>query len=109
VWVVNEEPDSSVTFGELRNSWWGNAKGIAYKEIGPIAEDIEIRGTAGADGPEHEKIDPDEVRQDDRPLGKVHGTVMLEKNGKVYEYKIDFDSRTLTNQSVATPPSEAQR
>jgi len=103
VWNINEEPDSSVTFEELRSSWWKNAKGICYDEIGPIADDVEVRGTEGDEGPATKKIDPDEVRPADRPVGKVKGSVILQKGSKVYEYGIDFTARELVDETVAVP------
>lgn len=105
VWVINQEPDSTISFGDLRENWWGRAKGIAYDFIGPIAEDIEIRGTEGASGPATKKIDPDELRQADKPLGKVHGTVMVQKGGSTYEYTVDFSNSALESGSVSVPPS----
>ena len=45
---------------------------------------------------DNERIDHDEIRRHDRPLGEVHAACMLEKpDGSVYEYQIDLDTGTL--------------
>lgn len=45
---------------------------------------------------DNERIDRDEVRPVDRPLGDTKGAVLLTKpSGSVYEYEVDFDKQTL--------------
>lgn len=45
---------------------------------------------------DNERIDEDEVRQEDRPLGDTKGAVLLVKpTGKTYEYRVHYDEKTL--------------
>jgi len=60
---------------------------------------------------DNERIDYDEIRRQDRPVGETHAGVLLEKlDGKLYEYRVDFDTKSLervgagSNYSPELPP-----
>lgn len=60
---------------------------------------------------DNERIDYDEIRKEDRPIGETHAGVLLEKpDGKLYEYRVDFDTKSLervgvgSNYSPSLPP-----
>ncbi len=45
---------------------------------------------------DNERIDRDEIRRHDRPLGETHAACLLEKpDGSIYEYEIDLDNGEL--------------
>lgn len=92
VWIIQETPDANVSVDDLQRTWWDRAKGIAFSEIGPVVGEI-------SDIPngieENERIDRDEVRSIDRPLGKVHAAVLVERGFGSYGYKVDFSRGTL--------------
>lgn len=53
---------------------------------------------------DNERLDPDEVRPDDRPLGDTKAAAFVEKpNGATYEYQIDLDAKDLTGLGDAPP------
>lgn len=46
---------------------------------------------------DNERIDRDEIRPDDRPVGDTKAAAFVEKpNGSTYEYQIDLDAKDLT-------------
>lgn len=53
---------------------------------------------------DNERIDRDEIRRHDRPLGETHAACLLEKpSGELYEYEIDLDNGELIS-GGAIPP-----
>lgn len=55
---------------------------------------------------DNERIDHDEIRSDDRPVGDTKAAAFVEKaDGSTYEYQIDFDSGDL-EQLKDAPPAE---
>lgn len=53
---------------------------------------------------DNERIDRDEIRRHDRPLGETHAACLLEKpDGSIYEYAIDLDSGTLVSGGESPP------
>jgi len=47
---------------------------------------------------DNERIDYDEIRRHDRPLGETHAACLLEKpSGEIYEYEIDLDNGELVS------------
>jgi len=54
---------------------------------------------------DNERIDHDEIRRHDRPLGETKAAVMLTKpSGQTYEYSIDLDAKDLDSLDGAIPP-----
>lgn len=102
VWNVDREPDDPVPFDAIRSSWWDRAKGIAFAEIGPIADDVAVRGVE-----ENEPIDEDEVREVSKPLGKVNGVVVIDKAaGGNYAYRVNFSEGRLERLGGAAPETQ---
>jgi hypothetical protein len=53
---------------------------------------------------DNERLDPDEVRPDDRPVGDTKAAAFVEKpNGSTYEYQIDLDTKDLESLDDAPP------
>jgi len=53
---------------------------------------------------DNEKIDHDEIRPDDRPVGDTKAAAFVEKpDGSTYEYQIDLDAKDLTGLGDAPP------
>ena len=68
-----------------------------------------VATTSGVSVEDNERIDQDEIRPDDRPLGEVQAALLLEvDNGigddYVQEYRIDLDDRDVTKEDGLTPP-----
>jgi len=92
VWIIQESPDANVSVDDLERTWWRRAKGIGFREIGPVVGEI----SDIPDGvEENERIDRDEVRRVDRPLGKVNAAILVERGFGSYGYKVDFSRGTL--------------
>jgi len=53
---------------------------------------------------DNERIDKDEIRPNDRPLGEVQASLLLESGSYTQEYRIDLDDRTVTPEDGLTPP-----
>jgi len=53
---------------------------------------------------DNERIDKDEIRPDDRPLGEVQAALLLESGSYIQEYRIDLDDRTVTPEDGLAPP-----
>jgi len=54
---------------------------------------------------DNERIDHDEIRRHDRPVGDTHAACMVEKpDGSIYEYTIDLDAKDLDAIDGAIPP-----
>jgi len=52
---------------------------------------------------DNERIDYDEIRRQDSPVGETHAGVLLEKpDGKMYEYRVDFDTKSLERVGVGS-------
>jgi len=52
---------------------------------------------------DNERIDYDEIRTEDRPLGDTKAGVLLVKpSGKMYEYEVDLDTQSLVRANVGT-------
>lgn len=55
---------------------------------------------------DNERLDPDEIRPDDRPVGDTKAAAFVEKpNGSTYEYQIDLDTKDLVRDPDDVPPS----
>jgi len=55
---------------------------------------------------DNERIDDDEIRSDDRPIGDTKAAAFVEKaDGSLYEYQIDFDAKDLDQLQDAPPAS----
>ena len=53
---------------------------------------------------DNERLDPDEVRPDDRPTGDTKAAAFVEKaDGSTYEYQIDLDAKDLDALNDAPP------
>jgi len=53
---------------------------------------------------DNERLDPDEIRSDDRPLGDTKAAAFVEKpDGSTYEYQIDLDAKDLDALDDAPP------
>jgi len=53
---------------------------------------------------DNERIDSDEIRRHDRPLGETHAACLLEKpSGEIYEYEIDLDNGELVRDGAIPP------
>lgn len=55
---------------------------------------------------DNERIDHDEIRSDDRPVGDTKAAAFVEKpEGSTYEYQIDLDAKDLVRDPDDVPPS----
>lgn len=52
---------------------------------------------------DNERIDSDEVRPADRPIGETKAACQVEKNGSIYEYEIDLDNKDLIRDGDMPP------
>jgi hypothetical protein len=63
-----------------------------------------VATTSGVSVEDNERIDKDEIRPNDRPLGEVQASLLLESGSYTQEYRIDLDDRTVTPEDGLAPP-----
>ena len=55
---------------------------------------------------DNERLDPDEIRPDDRPVGDTKAAAFVEKaDGSTYEYQVDLDAKDLVRDPDDVPPT----